>query len=237
MQARDIMTRGIISVAPQSSVIDAASLLVEHRISALPVIDDGALVGIVSEADLLRRYELGTQRDAASVPWWRRIFGGSNEPWHYVEAHAMKVRDLMSADVVSIAEDTPVADIAALLESHGIKRAPVLDAGRVVGIVSRSDFVRALLERATQGHEAQPQGDESIRAALLAELQSQPWWRPDRCKVTVSGGVVRFVGEYEEPEERAAARVAAENIAGVRGVEDRRSISVPAAGYPARGYL
>ncbi len=237
MQARDLMTRDIVSLAPHSSVIDAASLMIEHRVSALPVINDGVLVGIVSEADLLRRYELGTQRDGGTVPWWRRLFNGSKEPWHYVEARAMKVRDVMTADVVSIAEDTPVADIAALFESRRIKRAPVLQAGRVVGIVSRSDFVRALLARAKQGQEAASQSDEAIRAALLAELQAQPWWHPDRCKVTVSGGMVRFVGQYEEPQERIAARVAAENIAGVLGVEDRRSISVPAAGYPAGGYL
>ncbi|MEO8122514.1 MAG: CBS domain-containing protein [Burkholderiales bacterium] len=237
MHARDIMTKGVISVAPETSVVEAAALMVSKRISAVPVISEGAVVGIVSEADLLHRYELGTQRDPAPPSWWRRIFESDSSSWSYVEAHAMKVRGVMTSRVVTLKEDTPVADIAALFEKHKIKQAPVIKAGLAVGIVSRADFMRALVARAKPGRKPRPKGDAAILRALLAELDSQPWWRPSRSKVSVRNGVVNYAGEIDDPEEKLAARVAAENIPGVRGVEDSRSIAIPAAGYPAGGYL
>ena len=181
MQARNIMTSPVIRAMPDTPILEAAALLVDHRISAIPVVDGDAVVGIVSEADLLRRSEIGTQRRSGSHPWWRRIFASDKEPSNYIEAHAMKVGDIMTAPVVSIGEDMPVSEIAALFESQKIKRAPVLRAERLVGIVSRSDFVRALVSRAKPEHNMQPKSDESIRVALLAELESQSWWRPDRC--------------------------------------------------------
>ncbi len=236
MQARNIMTSPVIRATPDISILEAAALLVDHRISAIPVVDGDAVVGIVSEADLLRRSEIGTQRSSGSHPWWRRIFASDKEPSNYIEAHAMKVGDIMTAPVVSIGEDMPVSEIAALFESHKIKRAPVLRAERLVGIVSRSDFVRALVSRAKPEHNMQPKSDESIRVALLAELESQSWWRPDRCRFSVNGGVVHYSGGYDDLDEKIAARVAAENIPGVRAVEDSRSISIAAAGYPAGGY-
>ncbi len=231
MQVKEIMTRPVISAGSDTSVLDVAALLVEHRISAIPVIDGGTVVGIVSEADLLHRYEIGTERDPAARPWWQRLFAGEDAPWNYVESHAMKVRDIMTTPVVSVADDMPVAELAALFESRGIKRAPVLNAGAVVGIVSRFDFVRALAARAKVGHPAHSASDESIRTALLAELESQRWWRARRSDVRVVNGVVHISGLLESPEEKVAARVAAENIPGVRGVEDNRSVAVPAGGY------
>lgn len=237
MRARDIMTKTVISVTPQTSVVEAAALMVGKRISAVPVISDGAVVGIVSEADLLHRYELGTQRDAAPRSWWRRIFESDSSSWSYVQAHAMKVRDVMTPRVVTLDEDTPIADIAALFEKHKIKQAPVVKSGAAVGIVSRADFMRALVARAKPLRKPRPRGDAALLRALLAELDSQPWWRPDRCKVAVSHGIVTFSGEIDDAQEKVAARVAAENIPGVQGVEDSRTLSVPAAGYPAGGYL
>lgn len=237
MRARDIMTATVISVGPENSVVEAAALMVRKRISAVPVISDGAVVGIVSEADLLHRYELGTQRDPAPRSWWRRIFDSDNSAWSYVQAHAMKVRDVMTPDVVTVEEDSPATDIAALFEKHKIKQVPVVRSGSAVGIVSRADFMRALVARARTGRKPAPKGDAAIRRALLAELGTQSWWQPDRCKVSVRNGIVNFSGEIDDPKEKLAARVAAENIPGVRGVEDSRSISIPTAGYPAGGYL
>src|SRR5688572_28176748 len=111
MQVSDIMTRGVIRAVPESSVLDLAALLVDNRISAVPVIDGGTLVGIVSEADLLHRYEIGTGRDPSAVPWWRRLFAGDGAAWNYVESHAMKVRDIMTTPVVSVTEDMPLGDL------------------------------------------------------------------------------------------------------------------------------
>jgi CBS domain-containing protein len=231
MQVKEIMTRSVISAGSGTSVLDVAALLVEHRISAIPVIDGGTVVGIVSEADLLHRYEIGTERDAAARPWWQRLFAGEEAPWNYVESHAVKVRDIMTTPVVSVADDMPVGELAALFESRGIKRAPVLNAGAVVGIVSRFDFVRALAARAKIPRQEHSASDESIRIKLLAELESQPWWRTRRSDVSVADGIVHITGLLESAEERVAARVAAENIPGVRGVEDNRMPAVPAGGY------
>ncbi len=231
MQVSDIMTRGVISAAPESSVLDLAALLVDNRISAVPVIDGGTLVGIVSEADLLHRYEIGTGRDPAAVPWWRRLFAGDGAAWNYVESHAMKVRDIMTTPVVSVTEDMPLGDLAALFESRHIRRVPVLKDGVVVGIASRADLVRALVAKANIRRDQRSTSDESIRAALLAELKAQSWWRPDRCDVSIVDGIVHISGLVDSMQEKEAARVAAENIPGVRGVDDSRSLLIPAGGY------
>ncbi len=237
MRALDIMSKTVISVTPESSVLEAAALMVDNRINAVVVISGDAVVGILSDSNLLHRYELGTQRDPAARPWWRRIFDADAAVWSYVEAHAMKVRDVMATHVITVEENTPAADIAALFEEHKIKQAPVVRAGSLVGIISRADFVRALVARSQRGHESQPNSDAAIRRALLAELESQPWWYPDRSTVTVSGGVVHISGQVSSLDEKAPARVAAENIPGVRAVEDSRTEVVAAAAYSAGAYL
>jgi CBS domain-containing protein len=231
MLVRVIMTRTVIRAAPETSVLDLATLMIENRVSAIPVVSGGSLVGIVSEADLLHRYELGTQRDAVERSWWRRLFVDEDAPRSYVEAHAMKVGEIMTAPVVSVEDDATVGDVAALFESRNIRRAPVMRAGTMVGIVSRADFVRALVARAGVRRVPRPKSDESIRRALLRELESHRWWRPDRSRVTVEDGIVRISGLFDSLQEQLATRVAAENIAGVRGVDDIRSLSVAPGGY------
>lgn len=231
MKVRDIMTRTVISAAPETSVLELATLMLDNRVSAIPVVSAESPVGIVSEADLLRRYELGTQREADAQPWWQRLFAGDDAPWGYVEGHAMKVRDIMTTPVISVDDDASIADVAALFESRKIRRAPVVRSGAMVGIVSRADFVRALVARAEIRRDRRPKNDESILQALLAELESQRWWRADRSRVAVRDGVVYFSGLYDSPQDKVAARVAAENIHGVRAVEDGRSPSIAPGGY------
>jgi CBS domain-containing protein len=233
MQVRDIMTRTVVSAAPETSVLDLATLMIEKRISAVPIVSGGLVVGIVSEADLLHRYELGTERDPTLRSWWRRLLVPDDAPWSYVEAHAMKARDIMTMPVVSVSEDTPIVDVIAIFESNKIRRAPVLRSGSMVGIVSRADFVRALVARAKVRGKAYPKSrsDETIRRSLLAALQSQPWWRPDRCHMTVRDGTVHITGVVDSPSEKVAVRVAAESISGVRAVDDSRSLLVPTGAY------
>jgi CBS-domain-containing membrane protein len=232
MRAKDVMTADVICVAPDASVIDVAELLVSHRISAVPVVSGGTLVGIVSEASLMHRHEIGTSRDPADRPWWIRLFTGEQSPAGYVESHAAKVADIMSAPVVSVGEDTPVSQIADLFERHGIKRVPVVAGGRVTGIVSRSDLLRALAAKGRTRRDGEAASDDVIRSAVLSELVAQPWWRPRQVDVEVANGVVHYSGLLDSPEEARAARVAAENIPGVRAVEDHRIDSVsPAIGY------
>jgi len=232
MHTRDIMTRTVVSATPDTSVLDAAHLMVEGHISALPVVSGGAVVGILSEADLLHRYEIGTARHTTGRSWWwGRLFADRGESWSYIQAHAMKVRDIMTAPVVAIEETMAVGDIAALFESRRIRRAPVLRDGAMVGIVSRSDFVRALVARATIRHDERPRSDEWILRSLLEELGSQRWWRSDRSEVSVTDGIVHISGWIDNEADKLAARVAAENVSSVRRVEDTRAISDPPPNY------
>lgn len=215
MRASDIMTSPAVTVGPDTSVAQIAQLLFERRISAVPVIEEGRLAGLVSEADLLHRREIGTDRAAPRGSWWLRLFSADSSPAEYVKSHAQRARDIMTRDVVTVTPDTPVAEIASLLETHGIKRVPVLRDGRLAGIVSRSNLVQALAVKAPPEAD-RPEDDHAIRAALLAELERQPWWRRQvAANVIVEDGIVHLWGMIESEDERQAARVAAENIPGV----------------------
>jgi CBS domain-containing protein len=220
MKAIDVMTSPVISVTPETTVREIAALLFERRISGLPVLEDGRLVGMVSEADLLHRQEIGTDCIGRNGSWWLRLFSQDQSIEHYIKSHAVKARDIMSRDVVSVTEDTPLADIATLLETRAFKRVPVLRAGKLVGIVSRANLVQALATTAAEA--ATAKSDVAIRSRLLDELNRQSWWHDSASNVVVDDGVVHFWGLIYSDEEREAARVAAEGVAGVRNVEDHR---------------
>jgi signal-transduction protein with cAMP-binding, CBS, and nucleotidyltransferase domain len=194
VKASDIMTSPVVSVGPDASLRQVAALLSERRISGVPVLEDERLVGLVSQADLLRRRRSGAQ--------------------------AGRARDIMTHEVMTVSADTPVAEVAALLEGYGIKRVPVLEEGRLVGIVSRSNLVQALADSAWL--DAPGADDEAIHARLLAELEGQPWWRSLMSNVVVSDGVVHYYGGFDSETHKDAARIAAENVPGVRAVEDHR---------------
>jgi CBS domain-containing protein len=200
-----------------------ATLLSERGISGAPVVDSsGRLVGIVSEGDLLHRAELGTERrDERRHSWWLEHYA-SGPARDYVKSHGRTVKDIMTRDVVTVAEETDLAQVATLLETNRIKRVPVMRDGKIVGIVSRANLVRAL--GATVGSPTSGAGDDdrAIRTRLLAELGQQPWaakiWPQD---IIVSSGIVHLWFASDEPEERRqAVRVAAENVPSVRGVEE-----------------
>jgi CBS domain-containing protein len=222
MKAKDIMTSPVITVAPDTPVREIAALLFERRISGVPVLEDGRLVGLVSEADLLHRHEIGTDRAAQPRSRWLRLFSADRTPAEYIKSHATQARDIMAREVVSVAQDTPVAEIATLLETRGIKRVPVLRGAQLVGIVSRANLVQALAVMKRSAIRITPPRDEAIRGRLLGELERQPWWGPVRSNVIVTEGVVHYWGMVDSDEERNAARVAAENVPGVRGIEDHR---------------
>jgi CBS domain-containing protein len=224
MKAKDIMTSPVITVGPDATVGEIAALLYERRISAVPVVENGRLVGIVSEADLLHRHEIGTDCIAPSGSWWLRLFAADRSIEEYIKSHARRARDVMTREVASVAPDTPVAEIATLLATRRVKRVPVLDAGRLAGMVSRSNLVRALAASARPAREAAPMGDKAIRAQILRELQQQSWWRRGTSFVAVEDGVVTYAGTVDKEEERDAARVAAENVPGVRRIEDKRIV-------------
>lgn len=233
MHAMDVMTTDVITVGPDMAIQDLAKLLAERGISGVPVVNSsGGLVGVISEGDLLHRAEIGTahRHRERRRSWWLDDFA-SELARDYVKSHGRTVSDLMTRDVVTVNENTDLADVAALLEAKRIKRVPVIRDGRVVGIISRANIVRAV--GATKG--AAPRegenDDRSIRARLLGELGGEEWakvWPED---IIVRDGVVHFWLSDDEPtEKRQALRVAAQTIAGVRGIEEHL-LRAPA--YPA----
>ncbi|HVL70487.1 MAG TPA: CBS domain-containing protein [Beijerinckiaceae bacterium] len=216
MKARDVMVTDVITVKPQDSVREVATLLLERRISAAPVVADGKLVGIVSEGDLMRRAEIGTQRRRS---WWLELLSGPEvRAQDFVKAHAQKVADVMTRDVVTATEDTPLSDLAAVLEKRGIKRVPIVRAGRVVGIVSRRNILQAFA-RAAAGPVAAP-SDKAIEEAIRDQIRASSFGRPWLHSVSVTNGVAELWGPVESDQERAALRVLAESTPGVREVRD-----------------
>jgi CBS domain-containing protein len=219
MKARDIMTAPAVSVTLETGVREIALLLTEKRIGAVPVLEAGRLAGIVSRGDLLRRHEIAV--GGRPRPWWERLLAADMALADYVRSHARVARDIMSRDVVWVSDAAPVGTVAAVLESQRVRRVPVMRGARLAGIVSRGDLVRALAACMPQERQ-HAREDADIRRELLAELARQPWWRGTPASVAVVDGVVHYRGTVRTHAERDAARLAAENIPGVHGVEDHR---------------
>ena len=217
MRARDVMVSPVITTKPYSLVGDVAKTLVERRISAVPVVDDeGKLVGIVSEGDLLHRTESGTER--RRQPWLLALTGDETLASEYVKAHGRKVADIMTRKVITATPDTPLYEIATLLEKKRIKRVPIVKDGQLVGIVTRANLVQAVAS-IRQSLDI-PVSDTTIRKTLVAHLKAQPWAHTSLINVTVADGVVDLWGMINSTVERNALRIAAESVRGVRAVND-----------------
>ncbi|MEM5365841.1 CBS domain-containing protein [Paraburkholderia azotifigens] len=217
MRAIDVMTTSVVFAHPHMTVREAAQILVEKNVSGMPVVDDkGELLGMITEGDLLHRAEIGT--GAGKRAWWLEFLASTRElASEYVREHSHRVSDLMTKDVVVVDEDTPVADIAELLERHRIKRVPVVKNGRVTGLVSRANLIRALASIGTEPSGPAAADDQSIREAIALALQNTRWSVP-RESILVKDGVVHLWGVVTSDEEADAIRVAAENVPGVKEV-------------------
>ena len=217
MKARDVMVSPVITVKPYSSVKEVAKTFLERRISAVPVVDDqGKVVGIVSEGDLLHRSEAGTERQR---PWWLlALTGDETLAAEYVKARGRKVADIMTRNVITAIPDTPLHEIAALLEKNLIKRVPIIKDGQLVGIVTRANLIQAVAN-ARKGLDISL-SDTTIRDKLLAHLKAQSWAHTSLLNVTVTDGVVDLWGMTNSETEKKAIRVAAETAPGVRAVND-----------------
>jgi CBS domain-containing protein len=224
MKAADVMVSPVITVGPDTTVQEVADILLRNRISAVPVLSQqGKILGIVSEGDLLRRVESGTQRHRS---WWLELlttrFTLQDE---YVKSHSRKVTDIMTSDVLTVSPDTPLGDIASVLEKNGIKRVPVVTDGKLVGIVSRANLLQAI---ATIGKTIKTQGavsDAALREKVVDQLDSVPLARPALVNVIVNDGNIELWGIVESESEKRAARVAAEATPGVGAVVDHLMIS------------
>jgi CBS domain-containing protein len=218
MKARDIMVSPVITVSESCTIRDLAKLLFDNRISGVPVVGlDGKVVGMVSEADLMHRSEIGTERPSS---WWLALISGERAlAAEYVQSHALKVKDVMATDVQSAHPDTPLVEIAEIFEEKHIKRVPIVnDMGELVGIVSRANIVQAIAAARPQLEVNLP--DTVIREKLITELKKQPWSHVHKLNATVTNGTVDLWGFTESEKERQAIRVAAESIPGVVAVND-----------------
>ena len=218
MNAVDVMVAKVITVGPDACVQDVAHILLTNRISAVPVIDaNGKLLGIVSEGDLMCRAEAGTGRRR---PWWlAALIGREAFAAEYVKEHSRKVTDVMTRSVITAKPNTPLRDIANLLEKNGIKRVPIVEDGKVVGIVSRANLLQALASLRKQIDGPAP-SDSDIRNGVIARLEAEPWSHPSLVNVIVQDGAVELWGIVDSPAEKKAVRVAAEVTSGVRAVND-----------------
>lgn len=218
VKAIDVMVRDVVTVKPNDQVSDAIRLLAERDVSALPVVDDNqTVVGIISEADLLHREEIGTEKQR---PWWlEAVTPATKLAAEFAKSHGRRVEEVMSTDIVSASEDTPLAEIATLLERHRIKRLPILRDGKLVGIVSRSNLVQALASLQTKPAKV-PDSDRKIRLELLDRLHDQSWTDFGERNVIVRDGIVHLWGLVGSEEERKALRALAEGVPGVVGVSD-----------------
>jgi CBS domain-containing protein len=228
MIVADVMTRHVLSVEPDSTVEAAASLMLERGISGLFVVNTkGELAGVITEGDLLRRDELGTQRHR---PWWLRlIVSPGQQAADFTRTHGRKVKDVMTETVISVADDASLEDAVGLMETNRIKRVPVTRDGRVVGVVSRSDLLRALVGR-SRSDLSTATDDRSIRTAILDSLDKQSWAPMTSLNVTVADGVVDVWGTITNDDERRAICVVAENTPGVKTVHDHLVYVEPYSG-------
>ncbi len=219
MKAADVMVANVITVGPDASIQEVAEILLASRISAVPVVGkDGELVGIISEGDLIRRTETDTERRRSR--WLALLVGSQPLAAEFVKSHAHKVADVMTRKVIVATPDTPLRELAALLEKNCIKRVPIVKNRKLVGIVSRANLVQALATVRKEVKSAIATSDLMIREEVMARLDAEPWTRTFRLNVIVHNGTVELWGVVRSQAERKAVRVAVELTPGVRAVND-----------------
>ncbi|WP_434984677.1 CBS domain-containing protein [Vreelandella zhaodongensis] len=228
MQAIDIMTPNVVCVDTDTNVRDIAQLLLEHRISAVPVIDDERKVlGIVSEGDLMRR----VKEDASdSRSWWLSLFTGGKDAGEYVKSHGRKAHEVMTPNPLTVEENAPLHTIARLLEKHHIKRVPVVREGKLVGIVSRANLLQGVANAVVAPTES-PADDRQIREAILEEVRKHAGVRTETISIIVDGGAAEIWGLVESLDQKQAVTVAAENTPGVTKVENNLGMMPRGASY------
>jgi CBS domain-containing protein len=226
MKAQDVMSRDVVTVTPDATVLHAARLMLQRKISGLPVVDSaGVLVGIVSEGDFLRRTETGTLRRRPR--WVEFLIGPGTLAAEYTHASGRFVSEVMSRDVFTVTEEAPLQAVVDLMERHQVKRLPVVRGQVIVGIVTRQNLLRALIGPSLATDVAAGD-DKAIRDRLLGELKAQPW--APSVDVVVEAGRVRLVGTILDDRQRAAIRVVAENVPGVKSIEDQLVYIEPMSG-------
>ena len=217
MNAADIMTPNVITVRPDTPLDAIVNLMLENRISGVPVVDNDIVVGIISEGDLLRRAEIGTEKRRSHL--LELVSSTSSLAADYVRTHGRRADEVMTTNVIAVTPDTPIGEIADILETKRIKRVPVAVDGKLMGIVTRANLLRALATRLRAEAAPVSADDRSIRTALLAEFLQHKWGsQVAQFDVTVRDGVVHLWGIARGVDHCRAMVVAAENTPGVKSV-------------------
>src|ERR1700730_14649579 len=217
MRAHQIMTRPVITVTPETTIVEAANIMLQKHVSGLPVVDaTGKLVGIVSEGDFIRRSEIGTQRKRGR--WLRFLLGPVKAASDFVHEHGRKVSEVMTKSPRTITEDTALEEIVELMEKNNVKRLPVIRADKVVGIVSRANLLQAVASLAREVPDPTAD-DDHIRNRVIDAMENNDWC-PFGLSVIVKDGIVHLSGVITEEHSRKAAIVAAESVTGVKRVHD-----------------
>jgi CBS domain-containing protein len=219
MKARDLMSTTLVVVPPEMPATSVAELLSARGISAVPVVDaDGAPVGIVTEGDLIRRL---ADEPPGPLAWFLHLIRHPTQlAEHFVKAHGATARDVMTTDLITVGEDAPVEEIARLMEERRIRRVPVVREGRLVGIVSRADLLRAILRPGTTQQPAAIREDAAVLRAVLAAMREQPWVDTFWTYPAVRDGVVSLHGFARSDVVREGLRLLIQEIPGVKKVED-----------------
>jgi CBS domain-containing protein len=216
MKAADVMTQPVITIAPDAPILQAVRLMLQNRISGLPVVDQhGQLTGMVTEGDFLRRTELGTERHRPS--WLQFLTSEGRLADEYVHTHGRKIEEVMSRNPHTVSEDTPLEEVVRIMQRKNVKRVPVIRENKLIGIITRANLLNTLARLARTSRPA-VQGDSAIRDQILAELAKLPWH--PAVTVLVHDGVVDLSGAILSENDRQAFKVAIENVPGVTAIHD-----------------
>jgi CBS domain-containing protein len=221
VKVSEVMTHDVISISPEANIRDALTLMLKNHISGLPVIDDKTrLVGMISEGDFLHRSEIGTERKKS--PWYDAFFGSAQAASTYVQSHGLKVRNVMTEKVITITANARLDKAVDLMERNRIKRLPVINGRKVIGIVSRANLVRALAVIQQKGFKTS-KSDGAIRKQIRSELNKHTWSAGLRVDIIVHNGIVDLWGAAGRLERRDALQVLAKSVPGVKSVRDHIS--------------
>jgi CBS domain-containing protein len=228
MQVRDVMTPNLISVGEDATLLEALRTLVDRKVSALAVLDDkGAAVGVLSEGDLMRRAELGTQKRRPA--WLEFILGGGRTAEDYLHSHGRRVGEIMTRGAFTVETYAEIAEAVDQMIAHKVKRLIVVSDGRAVGVLSRSAVLKALLVALPEP--GAPRSDAEIQADISAQFDREPWAPRGGVRTVVEGGIVTLEGAISDDRLRPALKVLVENIAGVKGVRDQLAWIEPNSGF------
>ena len=222
MKAHEAMTKDVIKVGLDTTVGEIAALLVQHRISAVPVVaDETNVVGIVSQTDLGHRSETGTEKRRK---WWLEAFADpDSKAREFIKSHGLRAKEIMSRFVVSVSPQANLAEVAEILDTHRIRQVPVMDGGKLVGMISRADLVRKLAEVKTGAPAVRPD-NSALQKAIWDQVKAQGWLKSAYVNLIVRDGVVELWGAVDSNEQRRALRILVEGVRGVRKVEDRLGV-------------